>query len=90
MMRHILQPVIRNTRTGVRSFHVPKDCRPATMDEVIVPSGCWKEANAKRMRKANLQFAAGIIILGATIAFGRVTGLLWLNYKVPVPKKAEE
>lgn len=88
-MRQILQPIVRITRTGVRSFHVPKDCRPATMDEVIVPQGSWKDAHAKRMRKANLQFAAGVIIFVGTIAFGRATGLLWLNYKAPVPKTAE-
>ena len=39
------------------------------MDEVLVPQGSWQEAHAKAQRKYNLQLAAGIIILGATIAF---------------------
>ena len=53
---------------GVRSYHVPNELRPPTMDEVVVPQGSWQEAHAKAQRKYNLQLAAGIIILGATIA----------------------
>lgn len=54
---------------GVRFYHVPNELRPPTMDEVLVPQGSWQEAHAKAQRKYNLQLAAGIIILGATIAF---------------------
>ncbi|KAK9302455.1 hypothetical protein QLX08_005529 [Tetragonisca angustula] len=86
MLRHLLQPIVRNTRNGVRFYHVPNELRPPTMDEVLVPQGSWQEAHAKAQRKYNLQLAAGIIILGATIAFGRITGLLWLNYRPPKPE----
>lgn len=54
---------------GVRSYHVPNEVRPPTMDEVIVPQGSWQQSYSKAQQKHNLQLAAGIIILGATIAY---------------------
>ncbi|XP_033310182.1 uncharacterized protein LOC117210878 [Bombus bifarius] len=86
MLRHILQPIVRNTRNGVRSYHVPNELRPPSMDEVLVPQGSWQQSHAKAQQKYNLQLAAGIIILGATIAYGRVSGLLWLNFRPPKPE----
>ncbi|OAD55911.1 hypothetical protein WN48_04161 [Eufriesea mexicana] len=86
MLRHILQPIVRNTRIGVRSYHVPDNVKPPSMDEIPVPNGSWQESHAKLQRKYNLQLIAGIVIFIGTIAYGRVTGLLWLNYSAPVPK----
>ncbi|XP_076750968.1 cytochrome c oxidase subunit 7B [Xylocopa sonorina] len=89
MLQHLLKPVIRNARSGMRSYHVPKELQLATMDEILVPSGSWKEAHDKAQRKYTLQFVAGVVILGATIAIGKMNGLLWLNYMPPKPKKTE-
>lgn len=54
---------------GVRSYHVPNEVRPPSMDEVLVPQGSWQQSYSKAQQKYNLQLAAGIIILGATIAY---------------------
>lgn len=56
----------------MRSYHankIPDNVKPPTMDEVLVPCGSWKEANAKARTKYNLQFVAGVVILAATIAY---------------------
>ncbi|CAL7945782.1 unnamed protein product [Xylocopa violacea] len=89
MLQHLLKPVIRNARSGVRSYHVPKDLKLPTMDEILVPNGSWKEAHDKAQRKYTLQFIAGIVILTGTIAIGKMNGLLWFNYMPPKPKNTE-
>lgn len=56
----------------MRSYHgnqVPDNVKPPSMDEVLVPCGSWKEANAKTRTKYNIQFVAGVVILVATIAY---------------------
>lgn len=56
----------------MRSYHgnkVPDNVKPPSMDEVLVPCGSWKEANAKARTKYNIQFVAGVVILVATIAY---------------------
>ncbi|KZC04262.1 PREDICTED: uncharacterized protein LOC107187045 [Dufourea novaeangliae] len=88
MFRHLVRPVVQTTR---RSSHaapkIPHELRPAHMDELPVPYGCWKESYDKANRKYNLQLAAGVGIFVATVAFGRATGMLWLNYSTPTPKE---
>lgn len=56
----------------MRSYHgnqIPDNVKPPSMDEVLVPCGSWKEANAKARTKYNMQFVAGVVILVATIAY---------------------
>ncbi|KOC71185.1 hypothetical protein WH47_06246 [Habropoda laboriosa] len=89
MFRHILRPIARNTRTGTRSYQVPHDVRPPSMDEVPVPHGSWQEAYNKAQTKYNLQLAAGVLVLIATIVTGRMNGTLWLNFLPPTPKDSE-
>nr|XP_034172347.1 uncharacterized protein LOC117600707 isoform X2 [Osmia lignaria] len=89
MLRHMLRPIVQNTRMGARSYHVPHDVRPPHMDEVLVPSGSWQEAYTKANRKYNLVLALGITSLLVTIAIGRWNGTLWLNFAPPKPKPKE-
>ncbi|XP_053987332.1 uncharacterized protein LOC128880853 [Hylaeus volcanicus] len=89
MFRHILRPVLQKTRSGARAYHIPRESRPPHMDELPVPSGSWQEAYNKDQKKYNMQLVAGIASLAITIAFGRSTGLLWLNYAPPKPKPKE-
>ncbi|XP_033340638.2 cytochrome c oxidase subunit 7B [Megalopta genalis] len=86
MFRHLLRPVRQITRPGTRSMQIPNDVRPPHMDELLVPQGCWKTAYEKNQRRYNMHLAAGVIGLIGTIAIGRATGWLWLNYSAPVPK----
>ncbi|CAK9806611.1 hypothetical protein ANTQUA_LOCUS4941 [Anthophora quadrimaculata] len=89
MLSHILRPIARNARTGVRSYQVPHTARPPSMDELPVPCGSWQEAHKKAQAKYNLQLAAGIVILVGTIIVGRLNKTLWLNFLPPTPKKPE-
>ena len=83
----MLRPVLRTTRSGTRSFHIPHDCRPPHMDELPLPCGSWQEAHDKAQAKYNMQLAVGVVTLIGTIVIGRMNGMLWLNYKTPVPPK---
>ncbi|XP_076645449.1 cytochrome c oxidase subunit 7B [Halictus rubicundus] len=87
MFRHLVRPVARITNPGTRSHQVPHILRPPHMDELPVPQGCWKEAHEKNNRRYNMQLIAGVLGLIGTIAFGRATGMLWLNYSAPTPKQ---
>ncbi|XP_031844078.1 cytochrome c oxidase subunit 7B [Nomia melanderi] len=93
MFRHLTRPVLQITRKGVRpsssgTSALPEQLRkPAHFDELPVPQGCWKEAYNKNQRKYNAQLAFGVTFLVATIAFGRITDLLWLNFSAPTPKE---
>ncbi|XP_076177758.1 cytochrome c oxidase subunit 7B [Ptiloglossa arizonensis] len=85
MFRHLLKPVLQSTRIGTRSYKVPHDVRPPHMDEIVVPSGSWKELHDKNQRRYNLTLIAGVVVLLVTIAVGRSNGTLWLNYSPPTP-----
>ncbi|XP_078042605.1 cytochrome c oxidase subunit 7B [Augochlora pura] len=87
MFRHLMRPVGQITRSGTRSMNIPHDVRPPHMDELPVPQGCWKTANEKNQRRYNMQLAGSILAFIGTIAIGRSTGWLWLNYSPPVPKQ---
>lgn len=38
------------------------------MDEIVVPSGSWKELHDKNQRRYNLTLIAGVVVLLVTIA----------------------
>merc|ERR1712042_62368 len=47
-----------------------------SMNEMPIPAGSWKEANAKLQRKQNLSLLAGVVFTAGTFVVAKTSGLI--------------
>ncbi|KAM0727421.1 hypothetical protein ACS0PU_006753 [Formica fusca] len=91
MFNQILRPIVRNmARNGTRCASSKViDVKLPSFDEIPVPQGSWKEHYDARQRVYNTQLIAGVSVLVGTIAFIKLSGIIFFNFGPP-EEPAEE
>ena len=91
MFNQILRPIVRNVaRNGTRSSSkVVVDVKLPTVNDIPVPHGSWQEHYDARQKVYNTQLIAGLAVLVGTIAFVKISGIIFFNF-APPEEPAEE
>ncbi|XP_012537113.1 uncharacterized protein LOC105837141 [Monomorium pharaonis] len=86
MLRHMLQPIIRNlVKSGTRSAssHAAVDVKLATINDIPQSCGLWKEHYDARQKVYNAQLITGLAVLIGTITYIKVSGVIFFNFGPP-------
>ncbi|KYM98582.1 hypothetical protein ALC62_10550, partial [Cyphomyrmex costatus] len=62
---------------------VQDDLRLPTINDIPGPCGSWKEHYDARQRVYNVQLLAGIGVLVGTIAYVKLSGVIFFNFGPP-------
>ncbi|XP_012253980.1 uncharacterized protein LOC105684866 [Athalia rosae] len=88
MLNQILRPVSRNViRSGSRAYHPPTEFKQQTLNDCPVPQGSWQARYDAKQKKYNFALFLGVGSLIGTIIYGKVSGVLYLNWYPPTPKE---
>uniref|UniRef100_A0A131YET0 Conserved protein with signal anchor n=1 Tax=Rhipicephalus appendiculatus TaxID=34631 RepID=A0A131YET0_RHIAP len=80
-----LQCVMRQSRSGVRSYHPPTEFKQVTMADMPTFIGPWEEHFNKRQAQNNIRLAVGVTFL--VVSFIAAASLGTLDYVEAPPMK---
>ncbi|XP_066588957.1 uncharacterized protein COX7B [Prorops nasuta] len=84
MFNQILRPVTRAVvQSGRRSYYPLKDFKLATMDDIPVPKGSWKEQYDRNQKRFNATLVTGVTALIASIILLMNTECIYFNWGPP-------
>ncbi|XP_011061724.1 PREDICTED: uncharacterized protein LOC105150391 [Acromyrmex echinatior] len=86
MLNHVLRPITRNfIRSGSRSSSskAVDDIKLPTVNDIPGPCGPWKEHYDARQKVYNTQLIAGVGILIGSIAYLKISGVIFFNFGPP-------
>ncbi|XP_018309028.1 uncharacterized protein COX7B [Mycetomoellerius zeteki] len=86
MLNHVLRPITRNfIRSGSRSSSskAMDDIKLATVNDIPGSCGPWKTHYDARQKVYNAQLIAGVGILISTIAYIKISGVIFFNFSPP-------
>uniref|UniRef100_A0A023FYB1 Putative conserved protein with signal anchor n=1 Tax=Amblyomma parvum TaxID=251391 RepID=A0A023FYB1_AMBPA len=83
--RRALQSILRQPRSGVRSYHPPAEHKPLTLDDMPTFIGPWEEHFNKRQTQFNIRLAVGISFF--VVSFVAAASLGTLEYVDTPPLK---
>uniref|UniRef100_A0A023FQQ1 Putative conserved protein with signal anchor n=1 Tax=Amblyomma cajennense TaxID=34607 RepID=A0A023FQQ1_AMBCJ len=74
--RRALQCILRQQRSGVRSYHPPADHKPLSMADLPTFIGPWEEHFNKRQAKFNIRLAVGVSFFVVSLVTAASLGTL--------------
>uniref|UniRef100_G3MPL4 Deltamethrin resistance protein prag01 domain-containing protein n=2 Tax=Amblyomma TaxID=6942 RepID=G3MPL4_AMBMU len=74
--RRALQSILRQPRSGVRSYHPPADHKQVTIDDMPKFIGPWEEHFNKRQAKFNIHLAVGFSFFVVSLVTAASLGTL--------------
>jgi len=86
MLNHVLRPIARNlVRSGTRSSSskVVEDIKLPTLNDIPAACGPWKEHYDVRQKIYNAQLIGGVAVLISTIAYIKISGVIFFNFGPP-------
>ncbi|XP_077518169.1 uncharacterized protein LOC144128551 [Amblyomma americanum] len=74
--RRALQCILRQPRSGVRSYHPPADHKPLSMADLPTFIGPWEEHFNKTQAKFNIRLALGVSFFVVSLVAAASLGTL--------------
>ncbi|KAL6260456.1 hypothetical protein P5V15_007981 [Pogonomyrmex californicus] len=92
MLNQVLRPIARNlARNSTRfSSTKPADIKLATINDIPVSCGPWKEHYDARQKVYNTQLIAGLAVFISTIAYIKFSGVIFFNFFPPDESELEK
>lgn len=86
LSRIVLKRVARTLHSNVRNKYT-SDLKPITINDLLVPSGSWKEGYEKQQRRFNMHLLFGASFFTVTLITAYTSGALEFHFMPPKESK---